>query len=239
MFDAIMRLASTNANKQLQALSDVSVNVSNINTTGYKNKRFEQYLTVDNRLDGVSRVDTSEGDHLLTQRPLDIAIEGPGYLPVTQPDGTVVYTRDGSMALNNQGYLVTQRGDLIGEGIRLPAGYKKVVIKLDGEVRVKPSADDPDSPDGYKTVGRISLVRFPNAEGLKILGNNRLQKTNESGEPQADTGSRLHQLYVERANVDIRSQIAQVLRLNAAVISNLRVIKFSDDLYRQSVNLRQ
>ena len=118
MFDSIMRLAATNASRQLQSLADASVNFANINTTGYKNKRFEPYLTVDNRLDGVTRIDTSQGDHMLTQRSLDVAIDGPGYLPVTQPDGSVAYTRDGSLALNSQGYLVTQRGDLVGDGHR-------------------------------------------------------------------------------------------------------------------------
>lgn len=239
MFDAIMRLATTNASRQLQSLSDVSVNIANINTSGYKNKRFESYLTEDNRLDGVTRIDTSQGDAMLTQRELDVAIDGPGYIPVTQPDGSVAYTRDGSLALNSQGYLVTQRGDLVGEGIRLPVGYKKVVIKPNGDIKVKTEKNTRNNEDDFETIGKISLVQFPNSEGLRSIGGNKLQASEESGSPQADNGSKIKQAFLERANVDVRTQVGHVLRLNAAIISNIRVIKFADDLYRQSVNLRQ
>jgi flagellar basal-body rod protein FlgG len=239
MFDSIMRLATTNATRQLQSLADVSVNVANMNTSGYKNKRFEPYLTADNRLDGVTCVDASQGDAMLTQRELDFAIDGPGYLPVTQPDGSVAYTRDGSLALNSQGYLVTQRGDLVGEGIRLPVGYKKVVIKPNGDIKVKTEKNTPNNEDDFQPIGKISLVKFPNPEGLKIIGGNKLLASEESGTPRADTGSKIKQAFLERANVEIHAQVGQVLRLNAAIISNIRVIKFADDLYRQSVNLRQ
>jgi flagellar basal-body rod protein FlgG len=235
MFDSIMRLAAMNANTQMQALSDVSVNVSNMNTTGYKDKRFEQFLTMDNRLTGVERTDTAEGNRMLTNRPLDVAIEGGGYIPVTQPDGATAYTRDGSFELNSQGYLVTQRGDMVGDGIQLPADYKSMHIDEDGTVSVKTATKN----EAYQPIGRIKLVRFRNAEGLKDVGYNKLLPTNESGEAVSDKESLLRQNSLERSNVEIHELVERVLRLNASVISNFRIIKFTDDLYRQSVNLRQ
>jgi flagellar basal-body rod protein FlgG len=235
MFDAIMRLASANANKQMEALSDVSVNVANMNTTGYKSKRFEQYITLDNRLDGIHKVDTVAGDRILTHREMDVFIDGPGYIPVTQPDGAVAYTRDGGFTLNSQGYLVTHRGDLVGDGIRLPSDYKKLHILDNGEVQVKTASQS----ERYETIGKIKLVRFRNAEELKSVGGNKLLPTEESGEPVIDTQSQLRQNSLERANVDVHEQVETVLKLNASYISNLRIIKFADDLYRQAVQLRQ
>ncbi len=234
MLDYIMKLASTNANRQLEVLDHTTRNVANFNTTGYKNVRFEQFLTSDGRLDGATRTDFSPGPQMVTRRETDIAIDGFGYLPVTQPDGTVAYTRDGSLTLNSQGYLITQRGDIVGDGIQLPANYQKIKIYPDGKVEITTTKNEP-----AQVVGQISVVRFNNPEGLKSIGGNKLVATNNSGEPFADPDSKIKQGVLERSNVNIYSQIDQILRLNAGMVSNLRIIKFADDLYRQSVNLKQ
>lgn len=234
MLDHIMKLAATNATRQFEILSGVTVNIGNINTNGYKTARFEHFLTTDGRVESVRRVDTSPGATMITQRELDIAVDGFGYIPVTQPDGTVAYTRDGSLALNSQGYLVTQRGDMVGDGIQIPADYKTVRIQQDGTVELQ-TASKPD----YHAVGKISLVRFVNPEKLENIGYNKLRATDEAGAPVSDTDSKIKQGNLERANVNVHHQVDHVLRLNAGVISNMRVIKFSDDLYRQAVNLKQ
>lgn len=234
MLDNIMKLAATNANRQFEVLENIAVNIANINTTGYKIKRFEQYLTPDNRLDGIQRVDTSPGSLQITQRELDVAVDGFSYIPVTQPDGTVAYTRDGSFTLNSQGYIITQRGDLVADGIQVPVNHKKLLIQPDGTVQAQLEGEQ--SP---KTLGKISLVRFANPEGLKNIGYNKLVVSEASGTPMPDNDAKIKQGCLERANVNVHAQIDQVLRLNASLISNMRIIKFADDLYRQSVNLRQ
>lgn len=235
MFDSIMRLSASNANTQTQALANVSINIANMNTVGYKNKRFEYYLTMDNRLVGQEVTDTAQGNRMLTNRPLDICVEGPGYIPVTQPDGMTAYTRDGSFEVNSQGYIVSKRGDMVGDGIKLPADYKSLHIDEDGKVSVKTSK----SGLGYDTIGKIKLVNFRNPAALKDIGYNKLVATNESGEPLKDQESQIRQHSLERSNTEIHEEVERVLRLNASIISNYRIIKFSDDLYRQSVNLRQ
>ncbi len=235
MLDHIMKLAAANATRQFEVLEKVAVNVGNINTTGYKTKRFEQFLTADNRLDGVTTVDASQGTTMITKRKLDVAIDGFGYLPVTQPDGTVAYTRDGSLSLNSQGYIVTQYGDIVGNGIQMPVDYKDVQIKPEGDILIKTIA----KPDEWQTLGKLSTVRFANPESLKNIGYNKLIVSDASGAPSTDDDSKFKQGCLERANVNVHTQVDQVLRLNAALISNMRIIKFSDDLYRQSVNLKQ
>jgi flagellar basal-body rod protein FlgG len=234
MLDVIMQLAARNANRQYESLENVSLNVANYNTTGYKAKRFEQFLTIDNRLDGVSRVDAGKGDLMTTKRELDMGVEGFGYIPVSQPDGTIAYTRDGSFTLDSQGYIVTMHGDIVGEGIKVPANYEKFQIKADGSVLVQTEKNA-----NFEPLGKINLVRFPVAEKLKSIGYNKLVPTAESGEPIADTESKARQGFLERSNVSVHEQVEQILRLNASLISNMRIIKFADDLYQKAVNLRQ
>lgn len=235
MLHHIMHLAADSANKQFEILDRISHNVANVNTTGYKAKRFEQYLRVDGAIDGVERRDIAQGALMITRRDLDMGIEGDGYFMVTQPDGTVAYTRDGSMMKTHDGYLVTARGDLLGNGIQVPTNYKKLAVMPDGVVKVKVHENEE-----FQIVGRIRLATFPNAEGLKAIGDNKLVPTHQSGQPQLMAHqSELRQGYLERSNVNLHHQIDQILRLNAGVLSNMRIAKFTDDIYRQAVNLRQ
>lgn len=234
MLNQIMKLASENGTKQFEVLEQVTNNIANFNTSGYKVQRFEQYLTPDGRLEGAKRVDYSPGPIMVTRRDLDVAIDGDGFLPVTQPDGRVAYTRDGSFARNSEGFLVTQRGDLVGEGIQLPVNYEKVQILPNGTVNVLEKGQQTPTK-----VGQLTLVGFTNPEGLKNIGYNKVVPTQASGEAYKVESPAFKQGSLERSNVVIFQQVDQVLRLNASVISNLRIIKYSDDVYRQSVNLRQ
>jgi flagellar basal-body rod protein FlgG len=235
MFQQLIRVMSDNSLSHMTVLDRVAGNVSNYNTNGYKALRFENYMLPDGRVSGVERRNMAQGSQHITNRPLDVAIEGEGYLPVTQPDGTVAYTRDGALAVNAQGYLVTQYGDIVGEGIQMPAQYDKLLILPDGTVQVQENKIP--TP---RTLGRILLATFPNPEGLAAVGYNKLLPTEASGQVRPAAPSvLLKQGNLERSNVNIYHQIDQVLRLNAGVISSFRVIKYTDDLYRQAVNLRQ
>lgn len=234
MLHEIMALASQNGMTQFNVLNTVAQNIANLNTTGYKAQRFEQYLEVGGRVEGLNRTDTSIGQPLITRRELDVAIESEGYLPVTQPDGTVAYTRDGSMSKGPDGLLYTQRGDLVGSGIRLPQSYNQLFIQPNGQIEVETKAGEP-----HQVVGQLNLLTFANPEALKSIGGNKLVPTEQSGQPVLVGKVQFSQGKLERANVNVSNQVEQILRLNAGLISNFRVIKFTDDIFRQAVTLRQ
>jgi flagellar basal-body rod protein FlgG len=234
MINGIMHLASENGTMQFRVLDQVTQNIANFNTTGYKAARFEQFLQPDGRVQGLDRRDMSEGQALITRRELDVAIDGHGYIPVTQEDGLVAYTRDGSMKVGPNGYLYTARGDLVGEGIKMPLEYQHVEIKKDGtvEVLIKHGSKP-------QVMGKLPLVTFINPEGLENIGGNKVVATKTSGAPNWFTEGRFDQGKLERSNVSVHGQIDQVLRLNAGLIANFKMIKFADDIYRQAVTLRQ
>ena len=70
-----------------------------------------------------------------TGRPLDLAIQGPGFLTVATPTGTA-YTKDGRLFLDSQGTLVTGQGDRVlstsGAPIHLAAG--PVTVAANGTI---------------------------------------------------------------------------------------------------------
>jgi flagellar basal-body rod protein FlgG len=140
------------------------------------------------------------------------------------------------MAVNSEGFLVNNMGDLVGEGIQIPTNREKLKIDKDGKVEVLLKGDT--TP---KLLGKIELVRFENPEGLKSIGGNKLIPTDQSGPPvKSPLGeTQILQGQLERPNVNMYQMVDTVLRLNAGYIANLRILKFSDDLFRQAVNLKQ
>lgn len=231
----VIRKAINNTTTQFDKLGYIGNNFANFSTTGYKSVRFEQMLNQDGFLTGAVRTDYSQGTTQLTKNPLDVAIKGPGFIPVTSPNGQVQFTRDGSFKLNTQGYLVTNDGWVVGEGIKISPNVYKMQIKPDGTITSMDSAKSPE-----KVLGQIPLVQFANPEGLKQGDNNKLIATEESGNPKlVKNHDYFMQNAVEVANVDLYGSVSEMLRLNASMIASLRMAKIVDDMYNKSINLRQ
>ncbi len=236
MLHHIMKFSADAANMQFDVLDRVTQNVANLNTNGYKIKRFDQYMRSDGVVSGVERFDYTQGSIMVTRRQLDVALKGEGFIPVTQPDGQIAFTRDGSFTRNSDGLIITNHGDIVGDGIQLPVNYKKIIITENGEVKVQ--LDNKLEPE---QLGQIKLVNFANPEGLESIGQNKLVATEKSGEavPMTDEMTQFKQGALERSNVNVFAQIDQVLRLNAGLLSNMKIVKFTDDVYRQATNLKQ
>ena len=113
-----------------EALSVIGNNLANMNTTGYKGESpqfsdlFSQQLGTDGAGDPVqvglgaqltsTAADFSQGTIQNTGVPTNVAIQGDGFLEI-QNGGVAMFTRDGNLSINSQGYLVTQDGsDVMG-----------------------------------------------------------------------------------------------------------------------------
>jgi len=120
---------------QSAALSNISDNVANSQTTGYKavDTDFEDYLTASTAEDNepgtvaTNPEYTNEVQGTITQstNPLALAISGQGFFAVSEADGTVsgsttptfsqqtYYTQDGDFTMNSDGYLVNDAGEYL------------------------------------------------------------------------------------------------------------------------------
>ncbi len=235
MLDQIMSIAADHSTKSYQILDVVSQNMANYNTWGYKAVRFEQFVRPDGNMDQVRRVDFTPAPTRVTRRELDIALNGSGFIQVTRPDGSTAYTRNGSMAKNAQGFLVTPHGDLVGTGIQVPANYYQMKIDHDGTVSLIDKKGMQPRP-----IGHITVVNFANPEGLKNIGNNLYAATNDSGEPiKLANHTLIQQGHLEQSNINLNYAVEDILRLNAGVIANLRVVKAVDTIYGEAVQLKQ
>ena len=235
MLDAMIKLAADQSTRNYQILEAVSQNVGNYNTWGYKAKRFELYLSPAQNVETARRVDFSQGDLTLTKRETDVSLDGPGFFVVTRPDGTTAYTRDGEFTINKDGMLSTPHGDLVSTGIQLPPNFFKLKINRAGQVDIMQKQGDP-----YKTVGQLQVASFNNPEGLKNIGYNLFTETDDSGKPvKIENPECFRQCFLERPNVDLTHSVVDMLRLNAGVIANLKVVKVIDEIYKEATQLRQ
>jgi flagellar basal-body rod protein FlgG len=145
--------------------------------------------------------DQTEGSIEQTGQPLDVAIDGSGYLEVRQQDGSLGLTRDGSLQLNSKRQLTTQTGMLVQPPITIPSGVdpSQVTISPNGTVQA-----------AGKTVGKLSLVDVPAESGLAPQGNNVFSTTTASGAIRPAKGATLQQGALEESNVNLGDEMAKM-----------------------------
>jgi flagellar basal-body rod protein FlgG len=250
-----LRTAASGMMAQQLRTEVISNNLANVNTTGFKRSRahFEDllYQTVQDtttvaaqdaattpaiqigrgtRLSAVQRLHT-QGPIEMTNRQLDLAIEGDGFFQVQRPDGQIAYTRDGSFTISDQGTLVTQGGYTVIPGIEIPMDATGISISRTGIVTIQQG----NQADRLIEVGRIELARFTNPTGLLSLGENLYATTPASGEPtlgfpQDDGMGRLVQGALESSNVEIVQEMVDMITAMRAYEINSKAIRNSEQM---------
>ncbi len=180
-----------------------------------------------------ARVSTKQGAPETTGRPLDVAIEGEGYLVVRQGAGSAPaslrFTRDGRLSLNASATLVQASTglpvlDTTDQPIRVDSS-RPVRIDADGAVR-----------QGETVVGRLQISRPPSAEQLRPLGDGLLGVPAATMAKRRRAEGQLVQGAVEKSTVDpVRTMVA----LGAAerqAGSTTRMIQYFDQLMDRAIN---
>lgn len=243
-------------------LEGVANNLANVNTNGYKRQRVEfqdlLYQTVRGagtrtteqtssptgiqlgsgvRVVGTSRA-FSQGAIMVTNNPLDVAIEGDGFFVVQQPDGSPAYTRAGALQKDAQGQIVTPEGYLIDPPIIVPSDAASITIGADGTV----SALMSNQPAPVE-VGQLTIAQFVNPAGLHALGRNLFLGSGASGEaqvgtPGTDGRGTLLQGALERANVDVAEEMIGMITAQRAYEVNSKVVTSADEMLRAATQMR-
>lgn len=256
-------IASTGMSAQERNVEVISNNVANMRTTGYKRQRAEfqdllyqqitragaQTSTQGNMVpagleigSGVRTVATprvmSQGTVSMTERELDLAIRGEGFFMIELPDGRTAYTRDGSFERDTDGTLVTSSGYALEPGITVPGNARGVSISPDGTVEAFLGTDTLPTQ-----LGQIQLARFVNKSGLESMGDNLFLETAASGSaqvavPNAEGMGDLLQNYLEMANVNSVTEIADLIAAQRAYEMNARVISGADEMMQATSQLR-
>lgn len=257
--------AATGMNAQQMNIDTISNNLSNVNTTGFKQHRaeFEDLLYQDVKLAGTpatedtvtplglqmgSGVKVGATQRIMTQGSLqatgvdtDIAIVGDGFFRVQQYDGSWAYTRDGSFKVDSTGQLVTANGLRVIPEIILPEGFQLETLSISDMGRVNVRVNGAVEP---VEVGQLELYRFPNSVGLENLGDNLYKVTNASGDPIASRpgidgmGVTKHK-FLEMSNVSVVNEMVQMIVAQRAYEFNSKAIQTSDTMLQTATTLKR
>ncbi len=256
-------IAGTGMQAQATNVEVISNNIANMTTTGFKRRRaeFQDLIYQNLRRVGSNSSDAGsvvpagaqvglgvktaaiyrineQGNLQQTSNSFDMAIRGNGFFQVTLPSGETAYTRDGTFALSAEGQIVTADGYVVQPGVTVPANATNVAINASGQVQV--TLDGQQAP---ALVGQIQLAVFPNAAGLDAQGDNLFLATSASGAAVTGTpaspgfGSVL-QGFVETSNVNVVSEITNLITAQRAYEMNSKVITTSDQMLSTLTNLR-
>lgn len=234
-------------------IDNVSNNLANVNTTGFKRQRVEfQDLYYQNLLLGNTEASVGSGVRVAgTQRdfrqgplervddPLALAIEGQGFFAVEGFDGRQYYTRDGSLRLDGEGRIVTQSGYpvVIQGGSVVPQGTQELAVDKTGVIMGKVDGS-------YQEFGRIVLTMFPNPAGVQAVGSNLFSETPQSGEaievePGREGSGSILSGYVEASNVEIVTEMVNLIVAQRAFELNSKSVETADQMWAIANNIKR
>lgn len=253
-------IANTGLRSQQTHLDIISNNVVNLNTAGFKKVQVSfadltyqsaepagtktasaqnaQSIGSGTQITSM-RTDFSSGSMRQSNSPLDIAIQGNGFLEVVSETGELMYTRAGRLIVDNEGFLATQTGERLSSNIQVPPDAEGIEFAKNGDVSVKIAGqDDP------VLLGTLELARFTNPSALTAAGNGHYLATDAAGQPfiaapgEAGLGE-IGQGYIEMSNVDLAEEMTNLMLAQRAYQLNARLLQASDQVLETINNLRR
>jgi len=255
--------AASGMTAQQTNVDDISNNLANATTAGYKSRRAQfqdllyqsvvtpgsaagQQTTVPSGLQiglgakaSSNEIMFTEGNLVQTGNPLDLAIAGSGFFQIRLPSGDLAYTRAGQFQLDKSGNMVDSNGNGLDPQITIPATALSVQIAADGTVSYTVSGQT-----AAQVAGQIQLANFQNPAGLNAIGQNLFQPTDASGaasvaNPGGPEGlGQLQQGYTEQSNVSVVDEFINLIVAQRGYEANSKVVKACDEMYQQINNLK-
>jgi flagellar basal-body rod protein FlgG len=257
-----LHTAATGMAAQELSVQVISNNIANLRTTGYKKQTAsfqdllyqhvarvgaqssDQGTILPVGIDlggGVKTVGTprsmTQGTLSQTGNDLDLAITGEGFFKILMPDGSFQYTRDGTFQMDNTGRIVNAQGNPVQPTITIPQNSSGLTVNAQGQV----SVTQPGSTTST-IIGQLGLTRFVNKAGLLPVGNNDFTDTPSSGAPQDGIATlegygTINQGSLEQANVDVVSEMSDLIAAQRAYEMNGKVISAADQMLQSTTAL--
>jgi flagellar basal-body rod protein FlgG len=247
-----LHTAATGMRAQQSSMDVVANNLANATTTGFKRDRLDlvdlDYRPLLLAEGGVAQVglgsapgsiakEHEQGALQQTGGPLDVAIEGEGFLQVVRSDGTLAYTRAGNLQVDALGRMGLRGGELLQPRITVPPGAGEVTIAPDGQVSASVNGN-------VRNLGRIQTASFANPGGLAAVGDSLFAATANSGAaalgaPGAGGRGALTQGALEASNVNVGTEMISLITTQRAFEAASKVVTASDEMMGMANGLRR
>jgi len=236
--DRLIYTAMTGASQTLSRQAAVAHNLANVSATGYRaeehrlravqvqsNAQQKGLPTRAFAVDASTHTDFTPGPLSITGRPLDMAVQGAGWIALQLPDGSEAYTRNGSFEINVNGIVQTRNGlPVQGDGgaITLPPDVK-VSVGVDGTISVLPESG---AQNTVSVVGRIKLVNPPEAD--LVRGEDGLFRLRDGSAASIDGGVKLAAGHLEGSNVNPAEQMVAMISLARQFEMQMKMLSAAD-----------
>jgi flagellar basal body rod protein FlgG len=210
-------------------VANTAHNVANVSTPGFVPNRLEQANLAQGGVQITGSTPQSPGPLMVTDRSLDLAIEGPGFFALDDGQGGRLYTRAGNFSLNAQGEMVDPLGRTMVPPFQVPEQATHLNITPQGQIQAL-------SADGNVLAqGQIQTAGFGNAAGLNPVGGNAYRATEASGPAVMNTpGAAGHGQIVSGAlqasGTDLAREMVDMMVSQRSFEANVRSIQTADDM---------
>ncbi|MBK7425053.1 MAG: flagellar basal-body rod protein FlgF [Propionivibrio sp.] len=232
--DRLIYTAMTGAKQAFVQQAGVANNLANSSTVGFRAME-HKFRAVPIQGEGAPTrafvVDASvanvfdQGPLMATGRPLDVAVQGSGWIAVETPDGREAYTRAGNLQVNTNGQLQTAAGlNVQGEGgpIAIPPD-NSITIATDGTISTVPLFG---APNNVSVVGRIKLVNPP--ENELVRGDDGLFRTRSGASIDLDENVKVAPETLEGSNVNPVDALVSLISLARQFEMQIKMLQTAD-----------
>jgi flagellar basal-body rod protein FlgF len=233
--DKLLYVAMSGAKESLRAQAANSHNLANANTTGFKADLSAFQSRAVTGPGFASRVyatdasvgwDSSVGSQITTGNPLDVAIQGQGFIAVQDSQGNEAYTRSGDLHVDPSGQLLNSAGlQVLGDSgpISVPPATS-VSVAPNGTISVVPLGQTPNT---ISNVGRIKLVNPPSDTVSR--GADGLFRTNDGQPAEADATTTVASGVLEGSNVDLAGSMVDMIELSRNFDLQIKALHAAED----------
>jgi len=220
-----------------QTYRDITYNLSNASTVGFKRRLNEFHLVEPDQPDSVlggaievkSMVDFSQGHFVQSGRQLDLALNGKGFFVIETPQGRL-FTRNGQFRFNSDRQLVDYAGRTVagtGGPIILPGsvGISDFHVAEDGAVRA-----------GAQSIGKLQIVEFASASEIVPVGDSSFRAA-AGVDPTEAKSAGVRQGFTEAANVNVVEELVGLIQVTRMYEANFRVLRTQDERMKQILNV--
>jgi flagellar basal-body rod protein FlgG len=183
-----------------------------------------------------TRTSFKTGGFKVTDNPLDIALNGPGFLEVSTPSG-IRYTRAGALKLAPDGRLTTSDGHPVlakGDANADPASRFINIAGRDGQLHINERGDLYLNDE---QVGTLGVVEFGDLKNLHKTGGTLFENKNPKVNPPITAEqTAIRQGVLETSNVNPVEEIANLIRANRMFEQDLKAMKTVSEMLSKESN---
>lgn len=162
-----------------------------------------------------------KGPYVVTDNPLDAAIDGDGFFALQDDEGNIRYTRQGNFQKSSDGNIVTQ------SGLRLMSGGAPVNI---GEATDFRFTENGNIMSNGELVGAVDIVTFENPSYLQQVGSTTLlASTPAAGVPTPRENIIIRPGVLEKSNVNVVEEMTRMIEVQRAYEAASKALMTDDD----------